>query len=311
MSKKLFKKILISSALLFFSTGCSVNATIGPIGPQGEPGEPGRGVVSIELTSSEDNVDTYTITYTDGTMSTFTVTNGKDGADGQDGQQGPQGEQGIQGNPGQDGHTPVITIGENGNWYVDGVDTGIKAQGPKGDQGETGQQGPQGEQGQQGPQGEQGPVGQPGADGTSVLTGNGAPSDELGKNGDSYIDLLTWDFFVKENGAWVNKGNIKGIQGEQGETGEQGEQGEAGQDGKGISSVEIVNGELIITYTTGEVVNLGSIVPEEENNPLEYHLLGDNTYSVKASKYAFEYDTLTIPGEYNELPVSVIEPMGF
>ena len=33
---------------------------------------------------------------------------------------------------GEDGDTPVITVGENGNWYVDGVDTGTQAQGPQG-----------------------------------------------------------------------------------------------------------------------------------------------------------------------------------
>lgn len=35
----------------------------------------GRGIVSIDLTSTEENIDTYTITYNDGTTSTFTVTN--------------------------------------------------------------------------------------------------------------------------------------------------------------------------------------------------------------------------------------------
>ena len=40
-----------------------------------------------------------------------------------------------------------ITVGENGNWFQNGVDTGIKAQGPKGEQGI------QGEQGEQGPNG--------------------------------------------------------------------------------------------------------------------------------------------------------------
>ena len=35
-----------------------------------------RGIVSIEKTSTEGLVDTYTITYTDDTTSTFTVTNG-------------------------------------------------------------------------------------------------------------------------------------------------------------------------------------------------------------------------------------------
>ena len=49
----------------------------GDAGPQGEPGQDGKGIVSIELTSSESQVDTYTILFTDGSTSTFTVTNGK------------------------------------------------------------------------------------------------------------------------------------------------------------------------------------------------------------------------------------------
>ena len=43
-----------------------------------------------------------------------------------------------------------------------------------------------------------------------MLTGNGAPSSELEKDGDSYINLSNWDYYVKENGSWVLKGNIKG-----------------------------------------------------------------------------------------------------
>jgi len=35
----------------------------------------------------------------------------------------------------KDGHTPEITIGENGNWFVDGEDQGVPAQGEKGDTG--------------------------------------------------------------------------------------------------------------------------------------------------------------------------------
>ena len=34
---------------------------------------------------------------------------------------------------GQAGHTPEIKIGQNGNWFVDDVDTNVKAQGGKGD----------------------------------------------------------------------------------------------------------------------------------------------------------------------------------
>lgn len=70
-----------------------------------------RSIVNIVKTSTEGLVDTYTITYSDTTTSTFTVTNGANG---------------------EDGHTPTITVGENGNWFVDGVDTGQKAQGNDG-----------------------------------------------------------------------------------------------------------------------------------------------------------------------------------
>lgn len=56
---------------------------IGATGAQGDPGpagETGNGIVSIIKTGTQGNVDTYTITYTNGTTSTFTVTNGTDGA---------------------------------------------------------------------------------------------------------------------------------------------------------------------------------------------------------------------------------------
>ena len=46
----------------------------------GGKGEAGVGIESIEKTGKSGLVDTYTITMTDGSTSTFTVTNGKDGA---------------------------------------------------------------------------------------------------------------------------------------------------------------------------------------------------------------------------------------
>ncbi len=102
---------------------------------QGVKGETGNGISDISKTGIDGLVDTYTITYTDGTKTTFTVTNGAQGA---------QGIQGIQGVPGKDGHTPVITIGDNGNWFIDGADTGVKAEAIKG---ETGAPGADGEDG--------------------------------------------------------------------------------------------------------------------------------------------------------------------
>lgn len=44
----------------------------------------------------------------------------------------------ITGPQGEDGHSPIITIGENGNWIIDDVDTGVKAQGEKGEPGDDG-----------------------------------------------------------------------------------------------------------------------------------------------------------------------------
>lgn len=48
----------------------------------GTDGNDGRGIVSIEKTETSGLVDTYTITYTDNTTATFTVTNGEDGSPG-------------------------------------------------------------------------------------------------------------------------------------------------------------------------------------------------------------------------------------
>ena len=48
----------------------------------------GVGIANIEKTGTVGLVDTYTITMTDGTPYTFTVTNGRDGQKGQDGQDG-------------------------------------------------------------------------------------------------------------------------------------------------------------------------------------------------------------------------------
>lgn len=65
--KKWFKYLLVLLIIpvaLFTFVGC---------------GETGKSVVSIDKTDSVGNVDTYTITYTDGTTSNFVIANGKDG----------------------------------------------------------------------------------------------------------------------------------------------------------------------------------------------------------------------------------------
>lgn len=54
-----------------------------------------------------------------------------------------------------------------------------------------------------------GEKGDPGKDGSSFLTGHGAPSDSDGKVGDSYIDLDSWDFYVKATSGWAREGNLR------------------------------------------------------------------------------------------------------
>lgn len=170
------------------------------ISAKGVQGETGNGIEKIELTDTKENVDTYTIIFTDGTTTTFTVTNGVDG------------EQGIQGEPGKDGHTPTIEIGENGNWIIDGVDSEIKAEGKDG------------------------------LDGNTILNGTNNPTNDLGKDGDFYINTSNWDVFLKENGEWISKGCLKGYT------------------GVGIKTIEKTGSEenvdiYTITYSDGTTTN--------------------------------------------------------
>ena len=232
----------------------------GEQGEQGVPGKDGRGIVSILKTASDGGVDTYTITYTDGTVDKFIVTNGKDGQDGEDGKQGAQGL------PGKDGRTPVIGIGENGNWIIDGVDSGVKAQGPKGDKGDQGE---------------------PGKDGRSVVSIEKTKSIGMIDTYEITYSDGTKDYFTVTNGKDGVEGKpgeqgIQGIPGKDGETptieigesgtwiingvdskipatgpkGDKGDQGDPGKDGKGIISIQFTSSKgnvdiYTITYTDG------------------------------------------------------------
>ena len=72
-----------------FTTSTPIRGETGPQGPQGEQGiqgpigpdgKTGNGIQSVTKTGTAGLVDTYTIAFTDGTSTTFTVTNGKDGS---------------------------------------------------------------------------------------------------------------------------------------------------------------------------------------------------------------------------------------
>lgn len=106
----------------------------GEKGDKGDKGDAGVGIVDIAKTKTEGLVDTYTVTLSDNTTRTFTVTNGKDGAVG--------------------ALDSKLSISETtGNWVIDDVDTGVKAQGPEGPEGPKGADGLKGADGQNGKDG--------------------------------------------------------------------------------------------------------------------------------------------------------------
>lgn len=79
----------------------------------------GNGIQSITKISTSGLVDTYQITFTNGSTFDYQVTNG------------------------QNGQTPTITI-QNGYWYINGVNTGQQAQGEQGEPGKDGTDGTDG-----------------------------------------------------------------------------------------------------------------------------------------------------------------------
>lgn len=188
MKKKVLLSVLLLASCLSLGS-CRIvgikgdTGPTGPSGAQGEKGEDGKdgedgqkgkdgvSIQNIEKTSTSGSVDTYTITYSDGSTSTFKVTNGVDG------------NQGIQGEKGEDGRTPTISISDDGYWVIDGVKSTVLAQGVKGDTGDKGDSG---------------------EPGTKWIYDQGNPID-LGKTsneGDFYFDTDNGNVFTYTNSTW-------------------------------------------------------------------------------------------------------------
>lgn len=139
-------------------------------------GEKGKGIVGIEKTGTSGFIDTYTVKFDDGTVSTFTVTNGKEISDiSKTGTSGLVDTYTISFN---DGTTSTFTV-TNGK-EISGIEktstsglvdtytisfndgtalTFNVANGEKGDKGEKGDTGAQGIQGEKGEKGEKGDTG--------------------------------------------------------------------------------------------------------------------------------------------------------
>ena len=251
-------------------------AACGTKGETGANGKDGVSIVCVEKTDSEGLTDTYTITYSDGKTTIFTVTNGKNGIDGENGTDGEtphigengnwfigdtdtgiqaKGQDGSDGNNGEDGQDGITPhIGGNGNWFIGDTDTGIQAKGQNGSNGKDGisitdvdinESGELIISFSEGSSVNLGKVvGADGIDGQDGIDGIGIESARVGENG----DLI----FTLSNTTEINVGNVKG------------ENGANGKDGVSISGVEInQSGELVISFSDGNKNNLGNILGKD------------------------------------------------
>jgi hypothetical protein len=117
-----------------------------------------------------------------------------------------------------------------------------------------------GVQGDQGIQGIQGVAGAAGTNGKTWYSGTSSPSDDLGGDGDFYLNTATDDVYKKASGTWGSvllnikgdKGDtgtqgtqgIQGIQGEKGDKGDKGDTGNTGATGaQGIQGIQGAKGD--------------------------------------------------------------------
>ena len=92
---------------------------------------------------------------------------------------------------------------------------------------------------------------------SSFHVGTTAPADDVGQAGDFYFNKTTSELFYKTD-AWEKAADLKGQQGQPGQPGEQ---------GVGVTDVTLVDGEIIVTLSNGEKINVGPLPTDEPQQP--------------------------------------------
>ena len=215
----------------------------GAPGEKGDPGEPGAdgedgapGAPGADGADGKDGVSptVTTETISGGTRVTITDAEGAHSFDVMNGQDG--------------GEAATPTIGENGNWYINGEDTGKPSRG---------EDGAPGADGEDGAPGEKGDPGEPGADGEDGVSPTVATSSIEGGTHVVITDASGAHEFNVMNGADGADG-APGAPGEDGQDGAPGEKGDPGADGAdGFSpTVQVADEEgshtVTITDATGQ-----------------------------------------------------------
>ena len=194
----------------------------GPQGEQGQKGENGKdgrapkikvediaksaGTTSvssrsgIRITVYDDKNNNDEFDEGDTVLNTKEVYNGTDGRNGVD---GPTPKVKAERDEAKKQTTLTFYIDKDGDGnYTEGIDTLVQTSIVK--------------------DGQDGATGQAGRDGKEVLNGKVDPQATDGKDGDSFVNTVTGDVFVKKNNAWEQAGNIKGPKGDKGENGKDG-----------------------------------------------------------------------------------------
>ena len=168
----------------------------GEQGPKGDKGENGKDGFTPEVTVTDNNNGTHTITITQPDNKPSLTTIVKNGEDGQTPKVKAERDEAKK----QTTLTFYIDKDGDGN-YTEGTDTLVQTTVVK-----------------DGQDGAKGADGASGRDGKEVLNGKVDPKATDGKDGDSFVNTETGDVFVKKNNAWEPAGNIKGPKGEDGKT---------------------------------------------------------------------------------------------
>lgn len=163
-------------------------------GKQGPKGDKGQDGFTPEVTVTDNNNGTHTITITQPDNKPSLTTIVKNGVDGQTPKVKAERDDAKK----QTTLTFYIDKDGDGN-YTAGKDELVQTTVVK--------------------DGQDGAAGASGRDGKEVLNGKVDPKENQGKDGDTFVNTQTGDVFVKKGNTWEPAGNIKGPKGERGEDG--------------------------------------------------------------------------------------------
>lgn len=207
----------------------------GDPGADGEPGVAGKDGVSPTVSTSEIDGGTR-VTITDGTGEhTFDVMNGLDG-----------------------GEAATPEIGDNGNWFINGEDTG------KPSRGETGADGTPGDKGD------------PGADGADGFSPTVQVTDGDGTHTVTITDKDGDHSFTINDGADGEQGE-RGADGEPGKNGEDGAPGADGKDGVSPTvKTDSISGGTRVTITDAEGEHTFDVLNGKDGGEAATPEIGEN-----------------------------------